>query len=159
MFHFSGVDLEPQPPLPGGGGAVGQTETRESDKDRLDRSDLLTRFTNRERQAQALYSAADYLHNTSGADEEACTGTVMATFPDIQGMDQLECKLQASEITTRVWFTSPQHTFYMEIHSAYYYRPHDAESVTIQFLVLQSCANQMRGEMNSKCFPQLSQLF
>lgn len=73
---------------------MGQTETRESDKDRLDRSDLLTRFTNRERQAQALYSAADYLHNTSGADEEACTGTVMATFPDIQGMDQLECKLQ-----------------------------------------------------------------
>lgn len=86
-----GVDLEPQPPLPG---AVGQKEEPESNKDRLDRSDLLTQFTYRERQAQALYSAADYLHNTSGADKDACTGTVMETFPDIQGMDKMDCKLQ-----------------------------------------------------------------
>ena len=61
--QLTGVDLELHPPLP----AVPQTEEekarleRETNKDRLDRSDLLTRFTNRERQAQALYSANDYL--------------------------------------------------------------------------------------------------
>ena len=93
LLFFKGVDLEPQPPLPG---AVGQKEEPESNKDRLDRSDLLTQFTYRERQAQALYSAADYLHNTNGADKDTCTGTVMENFPDIQGMDKMDCKLQAS---------------------------------------------------------------
>ena len=34
---------------------------QETAKDRLDKSDLLTSFTRRERQAQALYSANDYL--------------------------------------------------------------------------------------------------
>lgn len=90
-----GVDLELDPPLP----AVPQTEEerarleRETNKDRLDRSDLLTRFTNRERQAQALYSANDYLQNTGDAEEAACRG-VLQSFPDIEGMERMECKLQ-----------------------------------------------------------------
>jgi len=90
-----GVDLELHPPLP----AVPQTEEekarleRETNKDRLDRSDLLTRFTNRERQAQALYSANDYLQNTADAEETACND-ILLDFPDIDGMDKIECKLR-----------------------------------------------------------------
>jgi len=66
---------------------------QETAKDRLDKSDLLTSFTRRERQAQALYSANDYLQNTADAEATACQD-ILEVFPRVEGAAKFHCKLQ-----------------------------------------------------------------
>jgi len=56
-------------------------------------SDLFTRFTDKEHQAQTLHSACDYLQNTADAEASACCD-ILEVFPEIAGMRNLHCQLR-----------------------------------------------------------------
>ena len=50
-------------------------------------SDVLTRYTQKEHQAQTLYSANDYIQHTDQAERYVCSEPgVLETFPELDGM-------------------------------------------------------------------------
>jgi len=57
-------------------------------------SDVLTRYTQKEHQAQTLYSANDYIQHTDQAERYVCSEPgVLETFPELDGMRGLNCEL------------------------------------------------------------------
>jgi len=57
-------------------------------------SDVLTRYTQKEHQAQTLYSANDYIQHTEAAERYVCAEPgVLETFPELDGMRRLNCEL------------------------------------------------------------------
>jgi len=57
-------------------------------------SDVLTRYTQKEHQAQTLYSANDYIQHTEHAERYVCSDPgVLETFPELDGMRRLNCEL------------------------------------------------------------------
>jgi len=64
------------------------------------RSDLLARPTRKENQAQVLYSAADYIQYTPGAEEHLCSD-ILQSFPSLVGMDNLICELHDAPLLLR----------------------------------------------------------
>lgn len=57
-------------------------------------SDILTRYTQKEHQAQTLYSANDYIQHTEHAETYVCADPgVLETFPELDGMPHLNCEL------------------------------------------------------------------
>jgi len=57
-------------------------------------SDILTRYTQKEHQAQTLYSANDYIQHTEHAERYVCADPgVLETFPELDGMRRLNCEL------------------------------------------------------------------
>ena len=64
------------------------------------RSDLLARPTRKENQAQVLYTAADYIQYTPGAEEHLCSD-VLQSFPALVGMNNLICELHDAPLLLR----------------------------------------------------------
>jgi len=57
-------------------------------------SDVLTRYTQKEHQAQTLYSANDYIQHTEHAETYVCADPgVLEAFPELDGMRRLNCEL------------------------------------------------------------------
>lgn len=56
-------------------------------------TDLFTRYTDKEHQAQTLHSACDYLQNTADAEASACCD-ILEAFPELDGMRNLHCQLR-----------------------------------------------------------------
>ena len=52
-------------------------------------TDILTRSTSRERQAQVLYTASDFIHYTRGNEDYVCAG-VLDDLPEMAGVKNFE---------------------------------------------------------------------
>ena len=118
------VQLDHRITLPGHVGVVAQEAVSEGNSEvaevapvnKAHRSDLLARPTRKENQAQVLYTAADYIQFTPGAEEHLCTD-ILQCFPKLVGMNNLICELHDAPLLLRkevritsyygVKFTSP----------------------------------------------------
>ena len=70
------------------------TETTQPAKDSwVLTTDLFTRFTVKEHQAQTLHTACDYLQHTNEAEAQVCSD-ILESFPELEGMRNLHCQLQ-----------------------------------------------------------------
>ena len=54
--------------------------------------DILTRSTTRERQAQVLYTASDFIHYTRGSEDYVCSG-VLSDLPEMSSLRNFELSL------------------------------------------------------------------
>jgi len=54
--------------------------------------DVLTRSTSRERQAQVLYTASDFIHYTRGSEEYVCSG-LLDDLPEMSNLKNFELSL------------------------------------------------------------------
>jgi len=68
-------------------------QAQHQQKDKVFSSDLFTRFTAKEHQAQTLHSACDYLQHTAQAEANECCD-ILEAFPEIGGMSNLDCQLR-----------------------------------------------------------------
>ena len=102
------MQLDRRITLPGHVGVVTQDGVTEESPEGVEdvpenkahRSDLLARPTRKENQAQVLYSAADYIQYTPGAEEHLCSD-ILQSFPSLVGMDNLICELHDAPLLLR----------------------------------------------------------
>lgn len=77
--------------LPGHVG-LGEAGPQESPDQPQQVPDILTRCTSRERQAQVLYTASDFIHYTQGVEDYVCAG-ILDEIPEMQGLKNFEVSL------------------------------------------------------------------